>query len=143
MTHKSGAATGVGMAGWIRNARGARSILVVLFALVLAIRVAIPTGFMPTQAPNGIVISVCTGMGAAKAFLPIEKPGDQDRHSDAESPCTFAAGLGGGLLAPATGDPMPAIAPAYAGVASRAPAHRTVHRLAAPPPPSQGPPARA
>ena len=63
------------MAGWIRESRGGRSILLVLFALVLAIRVAIPTGFMPTAAPKGIVISVCTGLGETKAFLPT---GDDD-----------------------------------------------------------------
>lgn len=131
------------MAGWIRESGSGRSILAVLFALVLAIRVMVPTGFMPTVAPSGIVITVCTGMGEAKAFLPIEKEGDEDRHSTAEAPCTFAAGLGDdlspGRSASAAAVPTPpAIAPA-----SRAIADLTVHRLAAPPPPALGPPAHA
>lgn len=131
------------MIGGIRESRNARRILVMLFALVLAIRVAIPTGFMPTVAPNGIVITVCTGMGQAKAFLPIEKEGDRDRHSTAESPCTFAAGLGGGLIPGSHAAPQPAVLPAAIVPASRAIADLTVHRLAAPPPPAIGPPARA
>lgn len=131
------------MAGWIRESRGGRNILAVLFALVLAIRIAIPTGFMPTAAPSGIVITVCTGMGEAKAFLPIEKKGDQDRHGTAESPCTFAAGLGSGFTAPDLAGPAPVIAPLAAAPASRAIADLTVHRLAAPPPPAHAPPAHA
>jgi hypothetical protein len=131
------------MAEWIRESRNARGILAVLFALALAVRIAIPTGFMPTVAPSGIVISVCTGMGEAKAFLPIEKNDDRDQHSTAESPCAFAAGLGGGYVPPEPTRPAPAIIPVSSAPASRAIADLTVHRLAAPPPPALGPPARA
>ena len=127
----------------IQESRNARCILAALFALVLAIRIAIPTGFMPTVAPSGIIITVCTGMGQAKAFLPIEKEGDQSQHSAAESPCTFAAGLGGGLVPSSHAGPQPAVLPAAIVPASRAIADLTVHRLAAPPPPAIGPPARA
>lgn len=130
------------MRGWIQEARSARSIFVVLFALVLAIRITIPTGYMPTVAPSGIVITVCTGMGQTKTFLPIEKDGDQDRHSAAEGPCTFAAGLGGGLVPTTHAHPEPVALPPAAAV-SRVIADLTVHRLAAPPPPAIGPPARA
>lgn len=131
------------MAGWIRESRGGRSILAVLFALALAIRIAIPTGFMPAAAPGGIVITVCSGMGETKAFIPIEKEGDQDRHSTAETPCTFAAGLGSGLTTPNAAVSAPLLSPFAAVPASRAIADLTVHRLAAPPPPAHGPPARA
>lgn len=130
------------MSEWVRESRGARSILAVLFALVLAIRVAIPTGFMPTSAPSGIVISVCTGLGQVKTFLPTGKEGDQDRHSTAEQPCTFAS-LGGALLFPPLPVAMAPIAAALDSPAPRALAHLTTHRLAAPPPPAIGPPARA
>lgn len=130
------------MAGWIRESRGAHGILAMLFVLVLAIRVAIPTGFMPTAAPSGIVISVCTGMGEAKAFLPIEKDDGRDQHSTAESPCAFAAGPGGYFPSSAA-DPAPVVAPVGDMPISRAIADLTVHRLAAPPPPAIGPPARA
>lgn len=131
------------MTGWIREARGGRSMLVLLFAFVLAIRVAIPTGFMPTSSPHGIVVSVCTGMGETTLFLPIEREGDADRHGPAEGPCTFAASLGAGLLAPVPAGTALPVTIAQTAPASRAIADLTVHRLAAPPPPALGPPARA
>jgi len=127
----------------IQESRNARRILAMLFALVLAIRIAIPTGFMPTVAPSGIVITVCTGMGQAKAFLPIEKDDGRDQHSPAESPCTFAAGLGGGILPATYAHPEPVVLPRTAIPSSRAIADLTIHRLAAPPPPAIGPPAHA
>jgi hypothetical protein len=130
------------MAEWIRESRNARSILAVLFALALAVRIAIPTGFMPTAAPSGIVISVCTGMGEAKAIHPYEKDDDRAQHRTAESPCVFSAGLGGGYVPPEPTRPAPVVAPVSAAPASRAIADLTVHRLAAPPPPALGPPAR-
>lgn len=132
------------MAGWIRESRGGRSILLVLFTLVLAIRVAIPTGFMPTAAPTGIVISVCTGLGEAKAFLPTGDDDDApDRHGGATADCTFATGLGGGLIASAAA-PLGTFSLAAQGVRTDpALAEFTVHRLAAPPPPAHAPPAHA
>lgn len=132
------------MVGMIQGSRVQRCILVMLFALVLAVRIAIPTGYMPTSAPQGIVISVCTGMGQAKAFLPTgDGKSDHDRSTTAEGACTFAAGLGGGLLAATIVPAQIAIAQERAAPSLRAIADLTIHRLAAPPPPSQGPPARA
>lgn len=132
------------MVGMIRDSRVGRCILAMLFALVLAVRVAIPTGYMPTSAPQGIVISVCTGMGQAKAFLPTsDGKSDHDGSTTADGACTFAAGLGGGLLAATSVTAQIAIAQAIDTPASRAIPDLTVHRFAAPPPPSQGPPARA
>lgn len=131
------------MTAWIRDSRNARAILVMLFALVLAIRVAIPVGFMPTQAPNGIVISVCTGMGQAKAFLPIEKDSGKDRHSTAEQPCIYAAGLSGAVVLPLLGEPGATFALVRSLPGSHVAADPVVRRLAAPPPPALGPPSRA
>lgn len=128
---------------WLRSSTPARSMVMLLFAVVLAIRMAIPTGFMPTRAPSGIVITVCTGMGEVKAFIPIEKQGEKDRHGPAEQPCAFATGLGDGVDVA-----LPLIAQLDGPIFMRPPASRaiadlTVHRLAAPPPPAIGPPARA
>lgn len=127
----------------VQESRSRCNILAVLFALVIAIRIAIPTGFMPTTAPDGIVISVCTGIGETKAFLPTGKDDGQDRHSPAEGPCTFAASLGGADIPSPAAAAVPVIAPVSNAFASRAIADLTVHRLAAPPPPALGPPARA
>lgn len=132
------------MQSWIRQSQAGRGLFALLVLCALAIRIAIPTGFMPTQSIHGIVISLCTGQGAVKAVLPIEKgsePADHEKSKGGE--CTVAAGLGGGLLAStavaAMAIPMP-MAPLVSG---RAIADLTTHRLAAPPPPSQAPPARA
>ncbi len=132
------------MVGTFHDSRAGRCILVMLFALVLAVRIAIPTGYMPTSAPQGIVISVCTGMGQTKAFVPTsDGKSDHDRSTTAEGACTFAAGLGGGLIAATIIPAQVAIAQESDTPSLRAIADLTIHRLAAPPPPSQGPPARA
>lgn len=129
---------------WIRQSQAGRGLFALLILCALAIRVAIPTGFMPTQSLHGIVISLCTGEGAVKAILPIQKDGEPaDHRKSVGGECSFAVGLGGGLL---VAMPVAAIATPMLFVprgTSRAIADLTVHRLAAPPPPSQGPPARA
>lgn len=132
------------MGSGIRQSQTGRGLFALLVLCVLAIRIAIPTGFMPTQSIHGIVISLCTGQGAVRAVLPVQKgsePADHEKSKGGD--CAFAAGLGSGLLA-ATATTVAAV-PAMAAplVSSRAIADLTVHRLAAPPPPSQGPPARA
>lgn len=136
------------MNGWIRQSQAARGVFALLIFCALAIRLTIPTGFMPTQSIHGIVISLCTGEGAVKAILRVEKdsePADHDADRDRAKggACSFAAGLGSGLLTPASAVRVatpPLFAPLIAG---RAIADLTVHRLAAPPPPAQAPPARA
>lgn len=132
------------MSNWMRQSQAGRGVFALMMLCALAVRVAIPTGFMPTQSIHGIVISLCTGQGAVSAVLPIGKgsePADHDKSKGGE--CTFAAGLGGGLLVAvysATAQAPIVLAPL---LASRAIADLTVHRLAAPPPPAQAPPARA
>jgi hypothetical protein len=131
------------MNGWIRRSQGAKGMFALLLLCALAIRVAIPTGFMPTQSVHGLVITLCTGEGAVKATLPIQKDDAPGDHQGKPSDCAFAVGLGGGMIAPPDAllrvdAPLPPVPPT-----SRAIADLTVHRLAAPPPPAQGPPARA
>jgi hypothetical protein len=126
----------------IRRSQGVKGLFALLLLCALAIRVAVPTGFMPTRSVHGLVITLCTGEGAVKALLPIEKDDTPDDHRG-KSDCAFAAGLGGGLIVPAVA-PLTADAPLPRPLlASRAIADLTTHRLAAPPPPAQGPPARA
>ncbi|AJP73741.1 hypothetical protein [Sphingomonas hengshuiensis] len=127
----------------IRNSTPARRVFALLLLCVLAIRVAIPTGFMPIANAHGITISVCTGQGAVTAFLPIPQREDgQDHHGPAAAPCAFAIGLGGPLLDPT--DPALRVTPAstFDAPLRSSMADMTVHRLAAPPPPAQGPPSR-
>ena len=113
----------------------------------LAIRVAIPTGYMPTQGADGILVSLCTEQGIVQAVLPIGKSGqpaqdDGDHGKAKDGACTFAAGLGGALLAATVSGIAPAPMAFAPQRADNAIADLTVHRLAAPPPPAQAPPAR-
>jgi hypothetical protein len=132
------------MGSGIRQLQTGRGLFALLLLCALAIRIAIPAGFMPTQSIHGIVISLCTGQGAVRAVLPVEKGSEPAKHEKSkDGECMFAAGLGSGLLA-ATATIIAAVPTMAASlVSSRAIADLTVHRLAAPPPPAQGPPARA
>lgn len=126
----------------IRRSRSAKGLFALLLLCALAVRVAIPTGFMPAHGVHGLVITLCTGQGAVKAVLPIEKQGGLPDHLGKAGDCAFSTGLGGGLIVPPLVS-MPVIARALPLlIASRAIADLTVHRLAAPPPPAQAPPAR-
>lgn len=129
---------------WLSESGRGRVVVGTLFALVLALRILVPTGFMPTRDAQGIVISLCTGQGAIKTVLPASKTDGQSGHDQGDGgSCVFAAGLGSGLLDVDVAGPG-AVADFSHGVPrTRAIADLTVHRLAAPPPPAQAPPARA
>ncbi|MFM7028200.1 MAG: hypothetical protein ACKOXK_05955 [Chakrabartia sp.] len=110
--------------------------------LALGLRLLIPTGFMPTVSPQGLVVELCSGISGKTATIDIGKniPG-QKQLPKADSACVFATGLGHGLLASVD---LPTILPFVYGLTyfvGAAIADLTVSRLAAPPPPSQGPPA--
>jgi len=134
------------MTGRIRQSRLARDIFVALGFLVLLIRAAVPSGFMPVAMDDKVVIQVCTGAGAAS--IVIDRDGDRgqhpaDQHKASDHPCTYSGGFTGGVLASA---PPPLAAPFVAAALlpfGAALADLTVHRLAAPPPPAIGPPAQA
>ncbi len=127
---------------WIRHATHARRVFALLLLCVLAIRVAIPTGFMPVADAHGITISVCTGQGAVTAFLPIPQREDGQDHHGPAAPCAFAVGLGGPLLDPIDPALRVTVPQTFDPPRPHALADVTVHRLAAPPPPAQGPPSR-
>jgi hypothetical protein len=117
------------------------SLLFVAFALML--RILIPSGWMPTTGADGMVrISVCTGMGAETAWLDhdgkIHKDAPSGGHHDPQ-PCGFGV-LGLGL------NESPALAVLLSAIATDVVALLALqtlvigHGLAAPPPPSTGPP---
>ncbi|MFN3520830.1 MAG: hypothetical protein ACK4YQ_01170 [Phenylobacterium sp.] len=121
----------------------------VLVALALFMRVLIPAGYMASASPGGPALVICTGEGplqvsvdpaqaAFEASLGHDgKPAGPEPKSD--HPCAFA-GAAAPLTAPSLAE-APAPLPAY-------PAPATVHAvhqrpglgLAAPPPPTTGPP---
>ena len=132
------------MSNWIRQSQAGRGLFALLLLCALAVRVVVPNGFMPVQGIDGIVVTLCTDQGMVKAVVPIDKGGEPADHGKSKSgECTFASGLGGGLLVATTSTVDAAPALTVARLASRAIADVTVHRLAAPPPPSHGPPAHS
>lgn len=130
------------MIAGIRESRQARGLFALLLVCALAIRAAVPMGFMPVQSAQGVFVSLCTGQGIDRVFLPIERKDDRSGdHKSAEAPCAFAAGLGGGLVEPAPVEFAFRSDNDHRRPQSRAIADLVVHRLAAPPPPALGPPA--
>ena len=120
-----------------------RYVPLALIACAMLLRVIIPAGWMPTTGVDGMVrISVCTGMGAETAWIDhdgkIHKDAPAGSHHDPQ-PCGFGV-LGLGLdETPALLLPLPAFAAAAVALVAR----QTLsvgHGLAAPPPPSTGPP---
>ncbi|MGC6328935.1 hypothetical protein [Rhizorhabdus sp. FW153] len=79
----------------LRTDRHFRGIFAALLFCVLALRVAVPTGFMPTQADHGLVITVCNGMGVNQTVvidLPQSGDADHSGHKTSEhKPCIFAS----------------------------------------------------
>ena len=124
----------------LETMRGKVALAFVAFALL--IRVLVPAGFMP-ETGKGFSITLCTGMGAMPAWVDehgqIHK-GKQAPDKQVEHPCAFGAfgaaldlpGVAGGLILPFF---LPAaLASALGDVVAIG------HGLAAPPPPSTGPP---
>lgn len=132
------------MFGGIRDGRlMPRPVALAILGVALLLRVMIPTGWMPAHGADGVTrITLCTGMGAVEAWVDADgtihdkKPHEK---SSADQPCAFSglAMLGDippaatGLTAATLADPADPLFPASV----------TIGRgLAAPPPPSTGPP---
>ena len=133
------------MTGVIRQSEAARGLLAALALLVLAIQLIAPSGFMPVRTDRGVVVTLCTGKGAVNVVVDRghapgkERPGEDG--APVQQHCPFAASVP--LLVPplAVADiALPAWQLAFGPIAF---ALKTglVARLAAPPPPSSGPPA--
>ncbi|MFS0735636.1 DUF2946 family protein [Sphingomonas sp. 1P06PA] len=77
-----------------------RSLCGLLIALALAMKLLVPTGFMPTVAGGQIVVTLCSGSGPVKMMMTLPGTGhhDADDHGAAkhEPPCAFS-----GLTMPA------------------------------------------
>jgi len=132
------------MLGAIRHSDKARALFAALALLVLAMRVLMPSGFMPVATAHGVIVTLCTGQGAVNVLVDRDKsPTKPDPKGMAGEHCPFAGGAAAPLLADAMlGVTLPAWQLATGPIAL---ALRTgwIARLAAPPPPSSGPPAAA
>lgn len=124
------------------QASAGRAIFAALMLLALVMRMAVPTGFMPTASGDGVIVSICTGDGPLTRVIDLgDKKHSKDPQQNSQGFCTFAASLGGGLASEPPALPL-SLPFALAPMLGTAIADLTVHRLAAPPPPSQGPPMR-
>ena len=129
------------MTTWIRKSRAGKSLFALAMLLALSLRILIPTGFMPTATASGVVIALCSEADGKTVALDLGRKVPSEKQHTAGSPCVFAAGLGQGAL---TASELPTTLPFIYGLTifvGTFIADLTVNRLAAPPPPSQGPPA--
>jgi Protein of unknown function (DUF2946) len=117
--------------------------MLALIALTLALRVIVPSGFMPTTGSDGMIrISMCSGMGPQTAWL--DKSGRIHKDTPAKGqhdpqPCGFGA-LALGAVTPSVLAVEPPILPSDIAVFPQSFAVAVGRGLAAPPPPSTGPP---
>ncbi|MCF8708079.1 hypothetical protein [Rhizorhapis sp. SPR117] len=129
------------MTEWLRQSAMGRGIFAAALLFALSVRILIPTGYMPTASAHGVVIFLCTGQGPVELTVDLGKKAPAQHQDQNSHPCTFATGLGGGLLAASLPYLLLSTVMAVPAAPGAALADFTVHRLAAPPPPSQGPPA--
>jgi len=132
------------MSGAVRHHSTLRALFAVLVALVLAARLFSPAGFMPVATSEGVMVTLCTGQGAVKMLVAREGvPGEHRSDHDAapREHCPFA-GIAAAPSLPAM-DPLPLLAVWHLPTGPIAFALKTgwIARIAAPPPPSSGPPA--
>ena len=130
-----------------RKTGPARAAFLVLAFLALALKAAIPAGFMAAAPTNDLpfAIVLCTGQGMV-SLEPGQGLGDHEKHPAPsgkahDSPCAFA-GHGAPALAPLAFGMEAApyavhAAPALAAAVDLAPGRG----LSAPPPPARAPPA--
>ncbi|HEX7853006.1 MAG TPA: DUF2946 family protein [Sphingobium sp.] len=139
------------MTGAIRQSDMLRALFGVLVVFVLAARLLAPAGFMPVVTSHGVMVTLCTGQGAMKVLvdrenLPESRLAKADgSHGDsddgmAKEHCPFA-GVATAPSLPAQ-DVVPVLAVWHLPTGPIAFALKTgwIARIAAPPPPSSGPP---
>ncbi|MDR6852698.1 hypothetical protein J2Y54_002218 [Sphingomonas sp. BE123] len=130
------------MNAWVRESTVGKALFAIALLLALSLRILLPTGFMPVVNHQGLVVQLCSSVGGETVTIDLGEtdPGEQPQYPTA-GPCLFAGGSAPGVMA---GAELSTIVPVVFGrppVVGTAIADLTSNRLAAPPPPSQGPPA--
>lgn len=132
--------------GAIRQSEAARGLLAALALLVLALHVVVPAGFMPVRTDRGVVVTLCTGRGAVNVVVAHGMAPDKSGHQRedgmaGQSECPFAASLQP-IVPPQPWSTLSLpIWQRVFGAIAFALKTGVIARLAAPPPPSSGPPA--
>jgi hypothetical protein len=126
----------------IRASSPFRNIAAALIVLALALRVIIPTGFMPSS-ERGFALTICTGMDTQAVWMDksgkLHKEDPSKGKSVEHQPCAFAgAAMAADVLST---DFQVAMAPVALAIPVFAKREVSVGAgLAAPPPPAIGPP---
>lgn len=122
-----------------RKMRGSLAVWFAAFAL--AARLLVPFGFMPVSG-QGYAITLCTGDGMVAAWVDDSGKVHKERKAPGgnhDRPCAFA-GIGGAVAAAGLPDIVPPT-PIFGEESWPHPASVSIgYGLAAPPPPSTGPP---
>jgi hypothetical protein len=121
-----------------------RNWLIALFVLALAVRMVIPTGWMPSFTDSKTTITLCTGAGMVEAWVDADGKIHKEnptKKGAGDQPCAFA-GLGGAADAPEFETASLALPFAPQLIHNnKATAVAIGLGLAAPPPPATAPPA--
>jgi hypothetical protein len=126
----------------IRTFSPFRNLAAVLIVLALALRVIIPSGFMPSS-ERGFALTICTGMDTQTVWMDksgkLHKEDPSKGKSVEHQPCAFAgAAMAADVL---SADLQVAMAPVALAIPVFAKREVSVGAgLAAPPPPAIGPP---
>jgi hypothetical protein len=128
-----------GMLGRLRGDGGLRRWAVGLALLALLMQGLTPPGFMVAREGGRATIAICTGHGAAYSIVDLTGHPAKQAPSKPDAPCAFA---GHGVVA---APPIAALLASPIALPSAPPALARFdlapgRGLAAPPPPSQGPP---
>lgn len=122
--------------------RTGRKLALIFVALALFLRVMIPAGFMPTTG-KGLAITLCTSMSSTPAWIDEHGQVHKGKSSQGEQvqhPCVFA-GFGATLDIPSiAGLLIPSVTATTILIGASATSVTIGRGLAAPPPPSTGPP---
>jgi hypothetical protein len=126
----------------IRTFSPFRKLAAALIVLALAVRIVLPSGFMPSS-ERGFALTICTGMDTQTVWM--DKSGKLHKEDPAKGksvehqPCAFAgAAMAGDAPADTIFIVMPPVATAVPVFAMRE--ISVGQGLAAPPPPAIGPP---
>ena len=126
----------------IRTSSPFRNIAAAMILLALALRVIIPSGFMPSS-ERGFALTICTGMDTQTVWMDksgkLHKEDPSKGKSVEHQPCAFAgAAMAADVL---SADFQVAMAPVALAIPVFAKREVSVGAgLAAPPPPAIGPP---
>ena len=138
------------MTGAFHRTGTLRALFGVMVALVLAARLLAPAGFMPVVTPQGVMVTLCTGQGAIKMMVERAHPPEgrlhistgqqQDDGQQGQDHCPFAGAAAAQSLPQTEVAPTLSVWHLPTGPIAIAVKTGWIARIAAPPPPSSGPP---